>query len=115
LATAVGVLLEYREYIRRVGNGGPRVLQQESVNGPLYPVQTAAATNCVTRQQGSAIGYLTKPGPNPPYWPQYLINPNEAVDEGTPRLRGRLGTEWPVSWNYEFHSPFPLRGTPLVR
>lgn len=107
LGTA-GAVLEIQETFRAVGNGGPKVLWQEAVDGPLYPVVVAQRTACHTYQEGSAVGYFARPVPPQPVWPQYLVNAETAVQFQRPRRLGLVPTEYPASWSFHYISPFPL-------
>lgn len=114
LSLQPGTLLDFRETVQIFGNTGPRINYQEAVNGPQIAVQSTPFTLCRAVQSGTALGYLDYPRVPPPLWPTWLQNESPGGTLSSPRPRGRLLTEWPVTWSYQFLAPVKLSGTPTV-
>lgn len=97
-------LLEYRETITRVGNGGQRVATIEVDSGP--PVKQIVSTNTpiTVLQTGEAVGMFSQPAFNLPIYsdPTLLENPEEATGAEAPHLNGGTYMGYVSRWNYRF-------------
>lgn len=108
---------DYEEELAIEGNGGPRVaLQEYDVGDPTSYI--LCDKTYVFATQSGALSVLTETPtasyfPNPPLWPNLLINESEATRQ---RVR-RRGKAWELTlnWNYRFQSVGPLFGTPTLR
>lgn len=108
-------ILEFREAITIVGNGGPRFVLLETLEGP--PQYQVAAQRTIVRatQSGSAIGLL-KPVDFPqPIWPNAVKQDQMQQSRTGPAVWRNGLWEYPCSWSYQFESNEMLSGTPTIR
>lgn len=106
---------DYSESVTIQGNNGAIVVPIVTDTKQVLLVTTALHTPVVMIQQGYAVGRTTWPLANPPLWPQFLVNPAQAVTTETPKRRNNTFTEFRVSWNYRFLADGPQSGLPLIR
>jgi hypothetical protein len=103
----------YRSFSETVtfSGGGPRRVLVECVNSPPQWQTLYAQTIFRATQSGQAVGLYGYPPVPPPLWPVALLE-SPRLSKGTPRRMANLLMEFPVSWSYEFGSPFQLSGGP---
>ena len=112
VTNAATLLVSFRETLSFSG-GGPIYAHKMAINGPpqkqlVYPFSIYRAT-----QEGEAVGYLFRPTAPAPIWPKALMQAPET-SMVSPQRRGRLYTEFSVTWSYQFESATPLVGVPNV-
>jgi hypothetical protein len=111
-------LLHYYETLTFEG-GGPRWILLQTLNGLPQRQQVAQATPFRVTQQGEAVGYLSRPLPNSPIWPQAEHTDLRRIEYPRPKSTGPRGqtayTEFPVRWSYYFESATPLVGSSMSR
>lgn len=102
-------LLDYAESVTIQGKNGPLYSAILTDRTKPYIVKTADFTPVQASQSGYAVGANGYPIPNPPLWPEPILqNPSIAITTDTPKTVGNAQTEWRISWNYQFVSPDPL-------
>lgn len=107
-----GLLTSFRESLSFSG-GGPIYRHLMAINGK--PQKQLVYPSSIYRvvQEGEAVGYLSQPTPPSPIWPTALMeSPDLGVD--SPQRRGKLYTDFRVTWRYNFESADPLVGTPNI-
>lgn len=105
-----GNLIAFQESSARVGNGGPRETEQESLEDDPVRVRLVKRTKCLTAQQGFAVGFGGWPPFPNPYWRQYLQNGDVAVKHSGGI--GYMSQEYRIDWDYKYESKRPLAGVP---
>jgi len=95
-----------------VSGGGARFAHLETLVG--LPVKQQVRRNTVFRgsQKGQAVGIYAYPSVPAPLWPEALVNANPVVTRGSPKRIGTGYVEYPISWQWEFESAYPLVGRP---
>jgi len=108
--TGVGTLLSWVESISFSG-GGPVYGHIETLKG--LPVKQKLRSASVYRaiQQGEAVGISAYPSVPAAIWPTAQVRTG-GIRRQSPRRQGSSYIEFPVSWNYEFESAYPLVGNP---
>lgn len=101
-ATATTNIISFTESIRRIGNGGPRIVAIPTLNGDVRFQQTLAATPVKIVQSGSAVGRFATPTPPAPLLPDMMLNEDEEAGETSPKPRGNLDEGFPIEWSYTF-------------
>lgn len=93
--------------------GGPIYRHRMALNG--RPQKQLVYKHSIYRavQEGEAIGYLARPTPPSPLWPDAQM---EAVDMtlDSPERRGNGYSDFRVTWRYNFESASPLVGQPNI-
>lgn len=111
LASGAGSgLLEFTESIQDGEGGEEHVYVGGAVNLPERQIAFANKPYRYT-QSGSAVGLLDYPRIPPPIWP-FARMKKVQVNKQSPRVRGAIDTEYPISWSYEFAWHSELRGVP---
>lgn len=106
-------IVAWDESLTIVGNGGPRRVVREVVQGEPVEQETAEKTPVRATQTGQAVGLFSYPTPPAPLFGRdKLMNPDVAVSYSTPQVQGRRPMRYAVTWNYQFQSATPLTGTP---
>ena len=115
-ATFPGVsnILEFHESISVTGNGGPRVIVLESLQGQPQPQTTCLYTKCTATQRGSAKGLFSWIPAPAPIWPQALRNDQAGGGLDGPVVAANGTWQFPSSWNYIYESNSPLSGSPTI-
>lgn len=94
-------LVDYEEVITYVGDGGPRKVVAELLNGPPITQYTTTQTAIVILQAGRAVGATSYPDINPSLIPSLLDRPEGLqITRGTPERVNGAYINWPVSWSY---------------
>lgn len=112
ITNSVGLLMSFREKLSFSG-GGPIYRHRMALNGKPQKQMVYADSIYKATQDGEAVGYLSRPNVQPPIWPDALMQ-SPDVDMESPQRRGRLYTDFRVTWRYNFESDAPLIGTPNV-
>lgn len=100
-------ILEYGETITYIGTGGPRPVGIELEQGfPVIQI-TRDRTLCRAIQAGRALGRLGY-YVNPPLFPAFLVNPDNAVSYDAPFRHGTGFTGYGASWTYQYLSTVPF-------
>jgi hypothetical protein len=107
-------LLEYDESLNFEGNGGPRRVFLEVLEGLPQEQIANQCTTCRATQHGRAVGYGTYPVPPPPIWPAAELADRRRIILRTPERYAGQFARYPVEWHYAFESIAPLAGTPHV-
>lgn len=107
-------LLSFQESLSFQGNGGPRHVFFELMQGSPVRQQVAAKTLYRATQSGSAVGQLAYPTVPAPLWPNYLLNPDAGITYTGGTFTGSTFTGFGVSWNYQFVSDVPFFGLPTL-
>ncbi len=93
--------------------GGERFVHLE----PLYglPVKVLAHQNTVFRvqQSGRAVGWLYRPPPAAPIWPEALMQA-PVIRLQSPRSEEGTLVDWGIDWTYEYESATKLFGVPTA-
>jgi hypothetical protein len=109
----------YNATVSIIGNGGPRIVVTETRNTAPVVETVSRRTPIRASQQGQATAYGSWPNPDPPIWPQWLVNPEQAIERLSPQQSGAginsILTTFTTTWNYQFVSPIPLTGYPSKR
>lgn len=117
-------LVNYQETITYTGDGGPRRMVIEVVEGPPVTQTTTEQTPIVIEQSGSATGILDYPDVNPPLVAALLDRPDGIqVSRDVPRMENGIYTEFTARWNYRMTSDsdtfvaagVPTFPTPITR
>lgn len=105
-------IIAWTESIQRVGNGGARigVIEPRNKKPILQMLNRYTAVRLI--QSGQAVGRRSRPTPPKPLYPQYLQNPEEAIQVGAPTLMGNRYVDFPISWNYQMILPGPASPQP---
>ena len=106
-------LLEFSESLTEGPGGLEYVYAGGSVNFPERQVGTQNTPWQYT-QSGRAVGLFGYPAPPPPIWPFALMR-KPRIERSSPRVLGRIDTEYEISWTYEFEWHQELRGVPHRR
>lgn len=102
--------LTYNEQVTFEGNGGPRIIYLDVLEGPPQGQIVQQQTSFRAVQSGSATASFDYPVENPPIWPDALKGPESSVVK-----RYDLGrSEFGMTWNYVFESADPLIGGPFI-
>lgn len=104
-------LLEFREEISFQG-GGPEIVWLPALKGPPQRQITFEQTTYQATQSGQAVGYLARPQPPAPLWPQAYLPRRSSIRKISGRRRGRGREGFGISWNYVFESATPFSGNP---
>lgn len=107
-------LLSFQETISFQGNGGPRHVFFELMQGDPVRQQVAAKTLYRATQSGNAVGQLGYPTPPAPLWPSYMLNPDSGVTYIGGNFTGSTYVGFGISWNYQFVSDVPFSGLPTL-
>lgn len=101
-----GGLMEFKETLRKVGNGGPRRIVIEVDSGPPVVQYTTTHTPVKIMQEGRAVGIGEYPVPGAPLFPDAVDYPDGcSVEEESPTLYGNSYLAYPVSWAYTMTLP----------
>lgn len=103
-------LLEFSEEVSEDPGGMTYVYVGGSVNFAERQLATQRKTYRYT-QSGSAVGLLNYPEIPPPIWPFAQMAAPRTVLQN-PRMRGRIDTEFPITWEYTFEWHTKLYGVP---
>jgi len=107
-----GELLDsWKETLTFQGNGGPRKLYQEVIDGPAIEQQVLPYTIVRATQSGTAVGILRPPPYPPPIFPNPISESFSQAQE-SPERTSQGHVKFPISWSYSFQSATPLVGTP---
>lgn len=105
LPGSAGLVIEFRQTVQRVGNGGPSRLWRI----PIWPAgasirqQTKPESMVTYTQVGTAVGYDAYPAPPALVFPaNFLVNEADAVTKEWPEPIGQGFVNYRVSWNYRF-------------
>lgn len=116
LASGQNPIVEWRETLAFVGNGGPRFVVQELRNGPPQIQQVSERTPVRCVQSGRAVGYQHYPFPPQPIWPVFEQREQRQVNLTSPELTGsgasRSFQNYEITWSYSHLAPMPLSGYP---
>jgi hypothetical protein len=95
-------LLDFSETLAVEGDGGPRVIWIESLDGEPQPQLSSAATTMRATQSGSATGAFQYPNIPGPLYPDSELSPLRKLKIGPVKRVGQSLYEFPVSWSYSF-------------
>jgi len=101
-------LVDYAERIGWRGNGGRRIAGIETRNTEVVFQVVSQRTPVMLVQTGHATGRFNYPdgAVPPPFFPQYLQNPDDALDRDPPKRTQRgIYIEHTVHWTYNFILP----------
>jgi hypothetical protein len=108
-------IVNYREFVRNIGTGGPRWRIQDTVTGPPIVVPMAQQTHQRVIQTGMSVGlqgylldYMI------PLWPQFEHQDTREVTPGNPRANGQGYTHYPLSWTFHMSLPAPANNFPVI-
>lgn len=105
------VLRSWNESLTFIGNGGPRVILQDVIDGSPVEQVVTPATKVRVVQSGTAVGFI-----RPPLFPAPIFGTpvSESVQQviQSPVRTSQGYMQYPISWSYEFESPVPLTGMP---
>lgn len=108
-----GGLLEFSESVEEGEGGLEYVYVGGSVNQPERQVGTQNAPYRYV-QSGRAVGLFGYPTPPPALWPFALMK-KPTIGRSSPKVLGRIDSEYEISWRYEFAWHQELRGLPHRR
>lgn len=107
--------LDFNETITIRGGGARWGIREVNV-GPGTRQRLRTHTTCTATQTGNATGYLVKPPPAPPIWPNWLVDEYPDESHVGPRTTGAgfnaFNTNYQTSWSYQFAAPNRLFGQP---
>ena len=112
LTNTLNLLMSFSETLSFSG-GGPIYRHRLAINTRpqkqlVYPFSVFKVT-----QQGQAVGYRKRPLAPGPIWPAALMEaPDTSMD--SPHRRGKLYSDFAISWRYNFESATRLVGVPNV-
>ena len=109
-ADPVGNLEFYQEQLSYMGDAGPIRQWVTPISGPPQRQTIQQRSTQRITQSGTAIGYLRRPNPGNPFWPQLEHRERRRVVAISPEVNGRAETSWGISWSYEFESASNLSG-----
>lgn len=117
-------LTQYTERITYTGNGGPRRVKTDVVEGDPIVQYTTEQTFITVKQEGLAVGILDYPDINPSVLPVALLDSEEVDEEReTPQMENGVNIYFPVRWSYTatctraelIAAGLPLFPTPILR
>jgi hypothetical protein len=118
-------LTSYTETITYIGNGGPRKVVVELIEGPPAIQYTTEQTPITVIQSGEAVGILSQPNVNPPILPNNLLDVPDGIQysAGTPRMDNGIYVDFPIRWEYRMTVPIasmtaadlPFQPSPALR
>lgn len=100
----------YQEQISFSGDCGPIRQWVTPISGPPQNQTIQSRSTQRITQSGSAVGFLARPTPANPLWPQLEHREKRKIVATSPDVNGRALTGYGVSWSYEFESPTNLSG-----
>ncbi len=107
-------ILEFHESISIKGNGGPRVIVLECLEGLPQPQTVCQFTKCTATQRGSAkglFGYVPDPAP---IWPNALRNDLVGDGKEGPIVAANGLWQFGSHWEFMYESNEPLGGIPTI-
>lgn len=111
LTDARSALRSFTETIT-ISGGGPMFGHLVPKRGRPIKQLLSEFSVCRATQRGSAIGLYQYPFPTAPIWPDALKNPPGEFSYTSARRIGTDGTDWAVSWAYEYEHNDRLIGSP---
>lgn len=112
VTNSAALLLNFREKLSFSG-GGPIYRHRMALNGPPQKQLVYLASIYKATQEGEAVGYLFRPTAPAPIWPDALMHAPDT-DMEAPQRRGKLYTDYRVTWRYNFESAAALVGVPNI-
>lgn len=107
-------LMDFRETTTRTGNGGPRRVLIEVLNGPPQAQTTSRYTPVRITQRGRALGKTIYPNAAIPFYPAELSNPEHTITfTGPTNDRGNF-IGFGTSWTYVSLLAFPGTAIPQI-
>lgn len=112
------VIVSWTETVSYQGDGGPREILLEAINGPPQLQVVSDYTPIFATQQGDAVGLFKHPTPARPIYPQYEIGHERRIAYSTPTMVGgtqngpQTTREFRSSWSYSFQASQPLTAKP---
>ena len=110
--TGETTLISFAETLSFVGTTGPREVLIEIRNGPPRRQRVSQRTSQRITQSGNAIGLASYPTVPAPIFPAIEHESARRRVLGSPRQNGRVFTDYPISWAYEFETAFAVSGVP---
>jgi hypothetical protein len=104
-----GGVASWSESVVIVGNGGPRKVIIETLNGAPQVQTVNQRTKVTARQAGTATGIGRYPTPPPPYFPAWEDADLRSIEYRAPQ---RQGGQFVVTWSYSYSAPSLLSGRP---
>ena len=107
-------LRDFSESITYQGNGGPRRVLIETLDGFVVEQIVAQRTAFRAIQTGQASLYGSYPRPPAPIWPAAELPELRQIVPIGPQREGSNLTAYGIQWQYTFQSASPLSGTPSI-
>lgn len=103
-------IVQWRESLHFIGNGGPRFVAAGSLNGPVQMQQTQLYTPYRCIQSGRAVGLTSWLIPATPLFPDYEHVDQRRYSEESPMSLGATPLYYPNSWSYFFEGAAEMVG-----
>lgn len=105
-------LRDFNETVSFEGNGGPRKVLIETLDGYVVEQIVSQRTAYRAVQSGSMQSYGGYPNPPAPIWPGAELVDQRRISPISPQVEGKSRTIYGAQWQYVFQSAYPLAGLP---
>lgn len=118
VAGSENAIISWEESVSVMGNGGPDYVMRFPINAGGIPQEVSPTSSIITTQRGRAVCHTKEPPLPRPMFPMTMtrysfpMNKNCGYEYGSPKAIGRGWVEYPLTWQYQWHSTKILKGKP---